>query len=97
MNDVAPSPAPAINQAKKPGRKPALPPSEKVAALKAQLAAAEAEEREARKERAAIVGLALIEAMHESPEFAALARQHLKVKIKGARDKASIADLLIEG
>lgn len=81
--------------AAKRGRKPSLPVSEKVAALRAQLAQAEAEERQAKKEQAAIVGAALIEAMRESGEFKASALVHLKAKVKTPKDKASIAELLI--
>ena len=91
-NQAAPAPSSSGN---KRGRKPSLPVSEKVAALRAQLAQAEAEERQAKKEQAAIVGAALIEAMRESGEFKASALVHLKAKVKTPKDKASIAELLI--
>jgi hypothetical protein len=73
--------------------KPAV--TDKIAALEAQLAAARAEAREAAKARATIVGAAVIDAMKTDVEFARAVAAHLKTKVKGARDKANIADLLL--
>ncbi len=86
--------SPAVSVVKK-TRKYAASVSDKIAALKAQLALAEAEEKAARKEQAAIVGAALIQAMTENPEFRAAALVHIRAKVKSPRDKATIADLLL--
>ena len=77
------------------GRKPGLTIVDKVANLKAQLAEAEAKARETEKERAGIVGKVAIEGMRENEEFASLVRALLRDKVRSARDKAAIADLLV--
>jgi hypothetical protein len=87
-----PPPGPSDSNA---GRRPKPAVTDKIAALEAQLAAARAEAREAAKARATIVGAAIIDAMKEDADFARTVVAHLKLKVKGARDKATIADLLI--
>jgi hypothetical protein len=66
-----------------------------VAALRAELAAAEAEAREHERQRAAIVGSVVIQAMTESSDLKATVVKLLRDKVKGARDKTLIAGLLI--
>jgi hypothetical protein len=79
----------------KAGPKPRPAVTDKIAALEAQLAAAKAEAKEAAKARATIVGLAVVEAMKDDAAFARQIAALLKVRVKGARDKAAIADLLL--
>jgi len=81
--------------APKNGRKSKLPISDKIALLRAELAQAEADAREAQKARATIVGSVVIEAMGENPAFASEVVALLRSKVKGARDKAAIAELLL--
>jgi hypothetical protein len=77
------------------GRRPKPPVIDKIAALEAQLAAARAEAREAAKARATIVGAAVIDAMKDDSDFARSVVARLKTRVKGSRDKATIADLLL--
>jgi len=89
-----PSPAPD-NATTKRGRKTKLPVTDKIAALRAELAAAEAEAKQAEKAKAAIVGEVIIEAMRGDPTLAGQIAALLKAKVKSARDKSTIADLLL--
>lgn len=91
-DDNATTPAQATA---KRGRKPKLPVNDKIAALRVELAAAEAEAREAQKAKAGIVGEVVIEAMREKPDFARDIVALLRSRVKSARDKAAIADLLL--
>ena len=95
MNGEAPSPPAAPQPQVGRGRKPRLPVTDKIAALRAELAAAEAEAREAEKAKAAIVGGVVIQAMRDNPDFAHQVVTLLRERIKGARDKAAIAELLL--
>jgi hypothetical protein len=96
MNDQTEAPSPAAASSRgKPGRKPALPIIDKIATLKAQLAEAEAEAREQEKERDSIVGRIVIQAMTDDSDLKAAIVKLLRDKVKGARDKTLIAELLI--
>lgn len=77
------------------GRKPRAAVTEKIATLEAQLIAARAEAREVARARATIVGAAVIEAMGDSPEFARRVVEQLRERVRSARDRTAIADLLL--
>jgi hypothetical protein len=98
--DTGNSPAPsatgdAVTDLAKRNRKTKIPISDKIALLRAELAQAEADAREAHKARATIVGSIVIEAMEENPTFASEVVALLRSKVKSARDKAAIAELLL--
>ncbi len=76
-----------------PRSKPAV--TDKIATLEAQFAAAKAEAKEMAKARATVVGLAVVEAMKDDPALAKQIAALLKARVKGARDKATIAHLLL--
>lgn len=89
MNDSAPA------SDMKPARKPRPSPQDKIAVLKAQLAAAEAEAKEAEAMKANIVGRHIIAAMHDDPALAAQISALLRDRVRNARDRAAIASLLV--
>lgn len=87
----------AQNQTKaKRGRPGALPISDKIASLEAQLAAAKAEAKEAEYRRFAIVGRVVLDAAAKDQNFNKLVRELLRTKVKGQRDLADIAPLLTD-
>ena len=91
----APEPLPPPESSAKRTHRPRAPVSEKIAALKEQLAQARIEAREAERTKATIVGVALVAAMKDHPEFRSAAVAQLRTRVTNARDKAAIADLLI--
>jgi hypothetical protein len=95
MDNPPPRPGSPSGNPQKGGRKLKVPITDRIAALREELSRAEADAREAHKAKAAVVGAVVIEAMKESPELAAQVVAILKAKVKGARDKATIADLLL--
>ena len=79
----------------KSSRKPKPPITDKIAALRAELAQAEAEAVEAEKTKAAIVGAAVVAAMRDDPALTRQVAELLRAKVKTARDKAAIAEFLL--
>ena len=93
-SDVPTTPAgKGVERKPGPRSKPAV--TDKIATLEAQLAAVKAEAKEMAKARATVVGLAVVEAMKNDPALAKQIAALLKARVKGARDKAAIADLLL--
>ena len=76
------------------GRPPKGAPVDRIAKLRAELAAAEAEAKEAEDAKALIVGRAVIEAMKAAPAFKVEVEKHLKDRVKKSRDFAAISNLL---
>ncbi len=85
-----------ITEAEKAKRKAKLTPAEQVLELQKQLQDAKQKEKEHQKDRAAVVGFAVLEEMETNPQFSEIIVQILKENVTTAKDKALIADVLIE-